>query len=71
MRTRSQRLDQLKIFLAQHLGRVADGLLLRINVDLIGRQRMLLRLPLRQVLLLFLARPVHGRVGAVVERAGM
>ena len=66
MRTRAQRLDQLKVFLAQDLGGVADGLLLRINVNLIRAECVLLRLPLRQLLLLFLARPVHGGIGAVV-----
>lgn len=66
MRTGAEGLDQLKVFLAQDLGRVADGLLLRVNVNLVVAERVLLRLPLRQVLLLFLARPVHGRIGAVV-----
>jgi hypothetical protein len=67
----AQRLDQLKVLLAQHLGRVADGLRLRVALDLVGAQGVLLVLPLRQRVLLFLARAVHGRVVAVVQRAGV
>jgi len=66
MRTRAQCLNQLKVFLAQNLGGVANRLLFRIDVNLVGAECVLLRLPLRQMLLLFLARPVHGGIGAVV-----
>jgi hypothetical protein len=67
----AQCLDQLKVFLAQHLGRVADGLRLRVALDLVGAQDALMVLPLGQRVLLFLARAVHGRVVAVVQRAGV
>ncbi|KAH8641873.1 serine/threonine-protein kinase YPK2/YKR2 [Alternaria alternata] len=66
MRTRAQRLYQLKVFLAQNFGGVANRLLFRIDINLVGTECVLLRLPLRQMLLLFLARPVHGGIGAVV-----
>jgi hypothetical protein len=71
MRTRAERLDQLEVVLAQHLGRVAHGLARGVHVDLVGAERVLVGLPLRQLLLLLLARLVHGRVGAVVQRARM
>lgn len=71
MRTGAERLDELKVVLSQHFGRMANGLLLRVNVDLVKAQRVLLGLPLRQMVLLFLARLVHGRISAVVQGAGM
>lgn len=67
----AQRLDQLKVLLAQHLGRVPHDLLLRIDVDLVRAERVLLGLPPGQRLLLLLAWAVHGLVAPVVQRAGV
>lgn len=48
---------------------MADDLLVRVYVDFVGAEGALLVLPLRQGVLLLLARAVHGRVVAVVQRA--
>lgn len=70
MRTGAERLDQLKVLLAQDFTRVAHGLLGGVLVDLVRAQRVSLGLPLRKRALLLLARLVHSRVVAVVQRAG-
>ena len=68
MRTGAERLDQLKVLLAQDFTRVADSLLLRVLVNLVRAQCMSVGLPLYERALLLLARLVHGRVVAVVQR---
>lgn len=71
MRTSAQCLDELKVFLAQHFGRVADDLCVGVLFDLLRTHGVLRLFPLRQVLLLFLTRAVHGRVVAVVQWTGL
>jgi hypothetical protein len=68
-RTCAERLDQLEVFFAQHLGRVPNRLRLGVLVDLVGAERVLVILPAGQRLLLFLSWALHGRVVAVVQRA--
>lgn len=61
-------LDELKVLLAQQLARVADGLVVRVLVDLVWGEGARVGLPLGEGALLGLARLVHGRVVAVVQR---
>lgn len=48
---------------------MADDLLFGVNVDLVWGEGVLLVLPLGKRVFLLLARGVHGRVVAVVQRA--
>ena len=66
----SQGLNQLKVLLAQHVGRVADRLLVRVNGYLTRLECARVLSPLRKRMLLFVAGALHGRrvlaLGALV-----